>query len=54
MKDPPQSDDTVEGTPKRFNHPCKKAEDAAKDVASFIAMHLRYLVVRQIAVRIYL
>ena len=54
VKEPPQSDEIADGTPKRFSHPCKKAEEAAKDVASFIGMHLRYLEVLHIAVRIYL
>ena len=54
VNEPPQSDEIAEGTPKRFSQPCKKAEEAAKDVASFIGMHLRYLEVLHIAVRMYL
>ena len=54
VKDPPQSEDTADGTPNRFSHPCKNAEAAAAEDASLSGRQRRYLEVLSMAVRMYL
>ena len=54
VKDAPRSDVTTLGRPKSANQWWAKAEANEEDVASFMGTACRNLVVRQMAVRMYL